>query len=78
MFRRKITEELQNWKTAGDRKKALVIKGLRQVGKTYIARSFAEQNYENVVYIDFKNNASAKAVFEGDLVWIVSRWICLR
>ncbi len=67
MFRRKITEELQNWKTASGRKKALVIKGLRQVGKTYIARTFAESNYENVVYIDFKNNCSAKAVFEGDL-----------
>ena len=68
MFRRKITEELQNWKTGGGKKKALIIKGLRQVGKTYIARSFAETNYENVVYIDFKNNKSAKAVFEGDLV----------
>lgn len=68
MFRRKITEELQNWKTGGGKKKALIIKGLRQVGKTYIARLFAEANYENVVYIDFKNNKSAKAVFEGDLV----------
>lgn len=68
MFKRKITDELYAWKNSDGKKKALVIKGLRQIGKTYIVRSFAEENYENVVYIDFKNNISAKTVFNGDLI----------
>ena len=69
MFKRKITTELESWKNAGTlRKKALVVKGLRQVGKTYIVRRFAEENYKHVVFIDFKQNASLKAAFEGDFV----------
>ena len=62
MFKRKITKELENWKTSKGKKKALVIKGLRQIGKTFIVKEFAKNNYENVVYIDFKNNSSAKSI----------------
>ena len=68
MFKRKIVSELEAWKNSTGKKKALVIKGLRQIGKTYTARTFADQHYENVVYIDFKNNISAKKAFDGDLV----------
>ena len=31
-------------------------------------KAFAEENYENVVYIDFKKNVSAKQAFDSDLV----------
>ena len=68
MFRRKIIGELEAWKSDTGKKKALVIKGLRQIGKTRSVKAFAEENYENVVYIDFKKNTSAKKAFEGDLV----------
>ncbi len=68
MFRRKITEELTAWKNSDGKKKALVIKGMRQIGKTYIVRAFAEKNYKNVVYINFKDNDSIKTVFDGDFV----------
>lgn len=68
MFKRKIIADIETWKNSSGKKKALVIKGLRQIGKTYIVKAFAEENYENVVYIDFKNNSSAKQVFDGDLV----------
>ena len=69
MFRRKIMNQLINWKNnTKTKKKALVIKGLRQIGKTYIVTKFAEQNYPNVIYINFKNNESIKSVFEGDLI----------
>ena len=68
MFRRKIVSELEAWKSDTGKKKALVIKGLRQIGKTYTVKAFAEENYENVVYIDFKTNISAKQAFDGDLV----------
>ncbi|MBO5985862.1 MAG: ATP-binding protein [Lachnospiraceae bacterium] len=67
MFKRKIMADLISWKNETGRKKALVIKGLRQIGKTYIVKAFAEANYKSVVYIDFKRNISAKKVFDGDL-----------
>lgn len=65
MFKRKIIEEMYKWK-ASNNKKALVIKGLRQIGKTYIIKAFAKENYDNIVYVDFKNNVSAKKIFDGD------------
>ncbi|MBQ6483320.1 MAG: ATP-binding protein [Anaerolineaceae bacterium] len=68
MFERKITKELYSWKTGGGKKKALVIKGLRQVGKTTTVVEFARNNYENVIIIDFKKNNSVKKVFDGDLI----------
>lgn len=55
------------WKNTPN-KKALIVKGLRQVGKTTSVRAFAQQNYENVVYVNFKSNNSAKIIFDDDLV----------
>ena len=67
MFRRKIVDEMIAWKNS-PKKKALIIKGLRQVGKTTSVRAFAEENYENVVYVNFKSNNSAKRIFDDDLI----------
>lgn len=67
MFKRKINDELIKWKNS-DNKKALVIKGLRQVGKTFSVINFAKEYYENVVYVNFKDNESAKKIFDGDLI----------
>ena len=60
--------ELVAWKNKTGKKKALVIKGMRQIGKTYIVQAFAKENYENVVYINSKDNESAKKIFDGDFV----------
>ena len=60
MYKRKIMDELIAWKNSTGKKKSLVIKGMRQIGKTYIVQAFAKENYENVVYINFKDNESAK------------------
>lgn len=68
MFRRKIMDDIVKWKNSNGKKKALVIKGMRQIGKTYIVKAFAEEYYENVVYINFKDNESAKKIFDGDFV----------
>ena len=51
MYKRKIMDEFVAWKNDTGKKKALVIKGMRQIGKTYIVQAFAKENYENVVYI---------------------------
>ena len=59
--------ELENWKNSTGKKKALVIKGLRQIGKTYSVREFAKENYKNVIYVNFKENESAKKIFDYDL-----------
>ncbi|MBR2254954.1 MAG: ATP-binding protein [Candidatus Methanomethylophilaceae archaeon] len=68
MFRRKITDALTEWKVSGMcRRKAAVVKGLRQVGKTVAVREFARRNYDNVVYIDFKKTTSARYAFDGDM-----------
>ncbi len=68
MFKRKITEALAEWKDSGmSKRKAAVVKGLRQVGKTSTVREFASENYHSVVYIDFKKTVSAKSAFDGDI-----------
>ena len=63
MFKRKIISEFEAWKNSTGKKKALVVKGLRQIGKTYTVREFANANYKNIVYINFKENENAKKRF---------------
>lgn len=65
-MRRKITAELEKWKVREDRK-SLLIKGARQIGKTYSVLDFAKKNYKNVVYFDFNTDESASKAFEGPL-----------
>lgn len=65
MFKRKIEEYLLNWKCNSD-KKPLIIKGLRQVGKTFIVKEFAKNNYENAFIVDFRREESAHSIFDGD------------
>ncbi len=69
MFKRKIYKELENWKNSLKiKRKALVIKGLRQIGKTTIVNEFCKNNYDNIVYINFMNNKSIKKVFDNDYI----------
>lgn len=51
-FKRKIDKFLADWKNNHSRK-PLIIKGARQIGKTESILHFANENYENVVYINF-------------------------
>lgn len=66
MLRRKIETYLSDWKKSED-KKPLVIKGVRQCGKTYIVKKFAKDNYENVVYMNFILEPDKKSAFAGNL-----------
>lgn len=66
MLRRKIEKELLEWKNK-EEKMCLVIKGARQVGKTYIIEKFAKENYKNYVYMNFIETPSLKKIFDGDL-----------
>ena len=66
MLKRKIESVLAEWKTSGA-KKPLVIKGIRQCGKTYIVQKFAKENYENVVYMNFILEPDKKSAFAGNI-----------
>ena len=66
MLKRKIETYLVNWKKSED-KKPLVIKGIRQCGKTYIVQKFAKENYENVVYMNFILEPDKKSAFVGNI-----------
>lgn len=64
MLKRKIENTLFAWKNKTEHK-PLVIMGIRQCGKTYIARHFAETNYKNVVYINFIKEPERISAFTG-------------
>lgn len=64
MLKRKIEEELIAWKNDSNRR-PLVIKGCRQCGKTFIVQKFAEENYANVVYLNFMQDSDYALAFEG-------------
>ena len=66
MYKRKIEEYLVAWKNK-DKRKPLIIKGVRQCGKTSSVRNFAEKHYEHVIYLNFHEKKSFKAFFNGDL-----------
>ncbi len=63
---RTALEQLKKWK-AKKRRKPLIIRGARQVGKTWLMKEFGKNEYASVVYINFDNNERMKALFEGGL-----------
>ena len=64
MLKRKIEDTLIQWKNAAGHK-PLVIMGIRQCGKTFIAQHFAESNYKTVVYINFIKQPERITAFLG-------------
>ena len=65
MLKRKIYDELIRWKSRGD-KQCLVVKGARQVGKTFIIELFARENYKHCVTLNFVQNPAYSSIFDGD------------
>ena len=64
MLRRKIEDTLLQWKNATGHK-PLVIMGIRQCGKTFIAQHFAANHYKTVVYINFIKQPVRISAFVG-------------
>lgn len=62
---RLIMSQLKNWKNKKKRK-PLIIRGARQVGKTWIMKEFGKRCFEETVYISFDNNERMRQVFEED------------
>ena len=64
MYREKI-EELKKWKNSETRK-PLIIRGTRQVGKTWLMKEFGEKYYQKCAYINFDDNSRMNKLFEED------------
>lgn len=60
---RLIIKKLQDWKKSTYRK-PLILKGVRQVGKTWILKEFGKRFYENIAYFNFDENEEYKQFFE--------------
>jgi predicted AAA+ superfamily ATPase len=64
-MKRYAINQLIDWKSSA-RRKPLIIRGARQVGKTWLMKEFGSTHFENMAYINFDNNERMKILFEGD------------
>lgn len=64
-MKREAIKQLYAWKKKADRK-PLIIRGARQVGKTWLMKEFASQAYTQYAYINFEDNEIIKKIFEKD------------
>jgi len=63
---RDAIKNLIKWKNK-DSRKPLIIRGARQVGKTWIMNEFGKTYYEKIAYINFDNNQRMRSLFSGSL-----------
>ena len=64
MLRRKLTDYLRRWR-ANKHQECLLVKGARQVGKSFAIERFGEREYRNFIKIDFILEPALREVFEG-------------
>jgi len=64
VYRSALTK-LQEWKDKPNRK-PLIIRGARQVGKTWLMKEFGRTFFANTAYINFDNNRRMRILFEDD------------
>lgn len=65
-MKRDVYVNLLKWKHSKNRM-PLIIKGARQVGKTYIVKQFAKNEYKNIAYINFEQDPYLVNIFEENL-----------
>lgn len=59
-------EDLKKWKNKKGRL-PLILKGARQVGKTWILQEFGKECFEDTLYINFENVGNLQSLFEGNI-----------
>ena len=64
-MRRELLRYLDFWRVS-KRRKPLIIKGARQVGKTYVLKTWGQASFPRVHYINFEKNTAAARSFERD------------
>lgn len=62
-MKRNAIDALLNWKNDEERK-PLVLKGARQVGKTWLMKEFGKSHYDNYVYFNFDEEDELQSIFE--------------
>ena len=60
---RNALKKLVNWKNSSERK-PLILRGARQVGKTWLMKEFGQKYYNNFVYLNFDEEDELKSIFE--------------
>ncbi len=63
-MKRKIYIDLLEWKN-NELSQSLLIKGARQVGKTYIVKTFGKNEFNNVLYLNFEDQLDMKRAFDN-------------
>ena len=66
-MKRNMMDELLKWKLENDRK-PLILKGVRQVGKTHLLKEFGRLHFPKVHYFNFEKQPALAKIFEPDLV----------
>ena len=64
-LKRNAIQILINWKASDDRK-PMVLKGARQVGKTWLMKEFGRSCYDSAVYFNFDEEDQLKSIFEAN------------
>lgn len=64
-MKRNTIQELVAWKSSEDRK-PMVLKGARQVGKTWLMKEFGQNYYDSYVYFNFDEEDELKSIFEAN------------
>ena len=64
-MKRNAIQILINWKASDDRK-PMVLKGARQVGKTWLMKEFGRSCYDSAVYFNFDEEDQLKSIFEAN------------
>ncbi|MCD8005488.1 MAG: ATP-binding protein [Oscillospiraceae bacterium] len=64
-MKRNAIKDLINWK-ASETRKPLVLKGARQVGKTWLMKEFGQNYYDSYVYFNFDEEDELKSIFEAN------------
>ena len=62
-MKRNAMEELKKWQADSERK-PMVLRGARQVGKTWLMKEFGQNCYDNFVYFNFDEEDELKSIFE--------------
>ena len=65
LLKRKIDKYLLDWKNNPERK-PLIVRGARQVGKTWLIKEFAKRAFDRFIYVNFEEDEILRKVFEND------------
>ena len=64
-MQRHLFQSLTHWKTSKKRK-PLIIQGARQVGKTWLMKTFGEKEFKQVIYLNFESSERLRNIFVAD------------